>query len=90
MHQINGAVGLEQIAPGAPAGMGFSTDQQHTQTIPHAVHLDQGGIVAVSQFPIRHGDRKAYHITPAMRQRKGQIDVFANGYTEALRTPAVN
>ena len=45
MDEVDGGVGLEQVAPGALAGMRLAGDQQHAQLVAHAVDRDDGAVV---------------------------------------------
>ena len=90
MHQINRAVGFQKIAPCTPALMRFTADQQHPQAVTHAVHLDQGGVVAIGQFAGRFGQGKADDVAPAMGQGHGQIKVLTDRHTKRLRFLTIN
>ena len=46
MHQINGAVGLKQVAPCALTRMRFARYQQNAQPVAHAVNLHHSLIVS--------------------------------------------
>ena len=50
MHEIDRAVGLQQVPPGALARIGLARDQQHPQPVAHAVDRDDGGVVAVGEL----------------------------------------
>ena len=45
VHEIDRGVRLEQVAPGALAGMRLAGDQQHAQLVAHAVDRDHGAVV---------------------------------------------
>ena len=55
MHEIDRGVGLEQVAPGALAGMRLAGDQQHAQLVAHAVDRDHGAIVDLRELAGRSG-----------------------------------
>ena len=46
MHQVDRAVGLQQVPPGALAGIGLAGDEQHPQPVAHAVDRDDRLVVA--------------------------------------------
>ena len=45
VHQIDGRIGLQNVAPGALAGMRLARDKQRLQPVAHAVHQNGGPIV---------------------------------------------
>ena len=45
MHEVDGSVGFQHVAPGALAGMRLARDQQHAQILPHALDREHGAIV---------------------------------------------
>ena len=45
MDEVDAGVGLEQVAPGALAGMRLARDQQHAQLVAHAVDRDHRAVV---------------------------------------------
>ncbi len=65
--------------------MRLARDQQHAQPVAHAVHLDQGGVVAVGQLALGFGQGETDHIAPPVGQGDGQFEVLANGNVKALR-----
>ena len=85
MHQIDRAVGLQQVAPCPPSGMRLTGHQQNAQTVAHAVDLDQRGVVAVCQLSLGLGDGELDHVAPAMRQGHGQLECAPDLDLVALR-----
>ena len=90
MHQVDGRVGFQKVAPGALPRMRLPRNQQHAEPVTHAVDLHNGGIVAVCQLARRVGHDELDHIHPRMRQGQRQGDVFANRHLEAARRITVD
>ena len=55
MHEIDRGVGLQQVAPGALAGMRLARDQQHAQILADAVDRGDGVVVGVGEFALERG-----------------------------------
>jgi hypothetical protein len=54
VHQIDRGVGLEQVAPGALAGVRLAGDQQHAQRCAFLHHRELHHLAAVHQRKARH------------------------------------
>ena len=77
MHEIDAGVGLEQVAPGALAGMRLAGDQQHAQLVAHAVDRDHRAVVdLVSSFVERRGF-DLDDVGTGVRDRHLDVDVVA-------------
>ena len=50
MDEVDGRIGLQDVAPGALAGVGLARHQQHAQAVAHAVDDGDGGIVDGAQL----------------------------------------
>ena len=50
MHQIDGGVRFQQVAPGALTCMRFARNKQHTQIFAHAFSCNHGAVVGRCQF----------------------------------------
>ena len=50
VDQVDRRVGLQQVAPGAGAIVRLAGDQQHTQTVAHAIHIHRSAIVDQGEF----------------------------------------
>ena len=90
MHEVHRTVGLQEVAPGALAGIGLAGDEQHPKPVAHAVDLHHRGVVARRQLARRLGHRELQHVDAAMRQRDRQFQVAADGHGEAERRAAVD
>ena len=62
--------------------MGFAADQQHAQTVAHAVDLHHGFVVAFGQFAVHGRGGKLHHVHPAVGQVDWQFDVFIDRHLE--------
>ena len=53
MHEIDAGVGLQEVAPGALAGMRLARNQQHAQFVAHAVDRHHGAVVDQRQLVLQ-------------------------------------
>ncbi len=72
MDEIDRSVGLQQIAPGALAGMRLAGDEQHAQVLADAVDDVDGAIVGLRHFAGQPGDREFENVVAAARHREGE------------------
>ncbi len=89
MHQIHGAVGFQQVPPGALARIGLAGDQQHPKPVAHAVDRDHRGVVAPGQLAGHLGGGEFQHVDAAALQRDRERDRLADRHVEAQRPGAV-
>ncbi len=66
MHQVDRGVGLEQVAPGALAGMRLAGNQQHPQPVADALGDHDGAVVADGQFTRQFGCRQLDDVVAAV------------------------
>ena len=89
MHEVDRAVGLEQVPPGPLARIGLAGDEQHPQPVAHAVDRDDGGVVALGQLALDLGRGDLQHVDPAALQRHRQRHAAVDRHVEAQRLGAV-
>ena len=89
VHEVDAGVGLQQIAPGALAGMRLAGDQQHAQLVAHAVDRDHGAVVDGGQFAFERRRLDLDDVRPGMRDRDLRVDGVAGRDGAALDHLAV-
>ncbi len=88
MDEIDAGVGLEQVAPGALAGMRLAGDQQHAQLVAHAVDRDHGAVVDGRELVLERRRLDLDDVRPGMRDR--HVDADAARPTRTLRVSIVS
>ena len=73
VDEVDRGVRLEQVAPGALAGMRLARDQQHAQLVAHAVDRDHGAVVDLRQLVV---DRRGLDLDDV---RAGMGDLHVDG-----------
>ena len=66
MHQVDGGVGLQEVAPGALAGMRLAGDEQHAQILADAVEDGDGAVVGVGDLALGLVDRQFDDVAPGV------------------------
>ncbi len=89
MHEIDRGVGLEQVAPGALAGMRLAGDQQHAQLVAHAVDRDHGAVVDRREFVLQRRGFDLDDVRPGMRDRDLHPHIGVGGDVAGLDLLAV-
>ena len=87
MDEIDGGIRLQQIAPGALAGMRLARYQQHPQAVAHALGRDDGAVVLKGDLALELGNRQLDQILAAMADldaRLGQLAGITDIVPEAL------
>jgi hypothetical protein len=69
VHQVDRGVGLEQVAPGALAGMRFAGNQEHAQVLADAIDDGDSAVVGVGEFALDRIDREFDDVAPGARDR---------------------
>ena len=82
MDEIDIGVRLQQVAPGALAGMGFARHQQHFEFVAHAVHRHHGAVVDGGQLARQRRHFDFDDIGPAMGDADGNADVLAQRHVD--------
>ena len=77
MHEIDAGVGLQQVAPGALAGMRLARDQQHPQFVAHAVDRDHRAVVDQRQFIVERRGLDLDDVRPGVLDVDIDIDGLA-------------
>ena len=89
MHQIDRAVGFQQVAPRPLARIGLARHQQHPQPVSHPVDRHHGGIVARRQLARHLRRRDLEHVRAAALQRDRKGHAFPDPDVELQRLGAV-
>ncbi len=75
MHQIDRSVRLEQVAPGALAGMRLARHQEHAQLVAHAVDRQNRAVVDLRQLVVERGGVDLHDVLALVRDRHRDLDV---------------
>jgi hypothetical protein len=70
VDEVDRGVGLQQVAPGALAGMRLAGDEQHAQVLADALHLGDGAVVGVRQFAVQFADGQLDDVGAADARRR--------------------
>ena len=81
MDEIDRGVGLQQVAPGALAGMRLAGNQQHAQILADAVDHGDGAVVGVGQLAVGAVDRQFDDV--AAGARNGELQRHLAGRSSA-------
>ncbi len=74
MHEIDGSIRLEQIAPGALAGMRLAGNEQHAQPVAHALDHRHGAIVLKRDLAFKRLGDNLGNVLAAMIDHHRQLD----------------
>ena len=89
MDEVDRGIGFEDVAPDPLAGMRLARDEQHPQTVAHAVDHDDRVVVVERQL-VRAGlDRELEDIGSAVVDRQGQRNVAADRHRHLPRRAAI-
>ena len=69
VHEIDGGVRLEQIAPDALAGVRLARNQEHAQVLAHAFGRDHHPIVSGGELAGRRFELDLDDVLPGVRER---------------------
>ena len=69
VHEIDGGVGLQQVAPDALAGVRLAGDQQHAQVLAHALGGDDRAVVGGGQLARRRLELDLDDVLAGVRER---------------------
>ena len=89
MDKIDAGVRLQQIAPGALAGMGFAGDQQNAKLVAHAVDGYDCAIVDLRELVFQCRGLDLDDVRTGMRDLHIHADVRAHAHIEGLDRLAV-
>ena len=89
VHQVDAGVGLQQVAPGALAGMRLARHQQHAQLVAHAVDRDDGTVVDRGQLALDRGCLDLDDVGSGVRDGDLRVDRVARRDGAALQHLAV-
>ena len=90
MHQIDRGIGLQEIAPGAFAGMRFARDQKNAQAVADTFDHGDGAVVLGGDFAGqgRHGNLD--DVLAAVIDGHGHLDRLAGRHGDGLRVAAAD
>ena len=74
VHEVDGGVGLQEVAPGALAGMRLAGDEQHAQVLAHALGGDDRAVVGGGQLARRGVELDLEDVLPGVRERHLDFD----------------
>ena len=74
MDEVDGGVGLQQVAPGALAGMRATGDEQDPQVLADAFDCDDDAIVEFGEFTLQRVGGEFEDVVAAMRNRHRNVD----------------
>ena len=89
VHEVDGGVRLEQVAPGALAGMRLAGHQQHAQLVAHAVDRDHGAVVDGRQLVVERRGLDLDDVRPGMRDLHVDADLLADAHVALVDGLAV-
>ena len=84
MHEVDGGIRFEQVAPGALAGVRLARDQQHAQVLAHAFRRDDDAVVGGGEFARNRRQLDLDDVGAGMWERHRHLDHAVDGGLDAV------